>query len=82
MNESKNKNSALASSSKSSKLKKDGEKPFKKLGLFMVYTKIRFQELKKEKPDLTFVEMNSFLQEEYKNLTEEQKKKWMQIAEE
>ena len=39
----------------------------------MIYTKMKYAELKASQPDLSFKELNTKLSEDYKNLTDEEK---------
>lgn len=48
----------------------------------MIFTKMRYGNLKKENPDLSFKELNQKMSEEYKNLTSEERAKWINIADE
>ena len=48
----------------------------------MVFTKMRYGILKKDHPDLSFKELNQKMAEEYKNLSEEERAKWIKIADE
>lgn len=48
----------------------------------MIFTKMRYQEMKEKYPDLSFKEVNQKMNEEYKALSEEERAKWMKLTDE
>jgi hypothetical protein len=48
----------------------------------MIFTKMRYHEMKEKYPDLSFKEVNQKMSEEYKALSEEERAKWMKLTEE
>ena len=48
----------------------------------MIYTKMRYSDLKSEKPEAPFKQLNEQITDEYKNLNPQDREKWQKIAEE
>ena len=64
------------------KKKKDSNAPKRALSPFLFYTLDRRPELKKEKPELSHKEMLSEMGVEWNNMKEQDKKKYIQKADE
>ena len=72
----------MAKKKKEKKEKKDKNAPKRAISAFFFYQKERREPLKKEKPNLSNKELISTMSNEWNNMSENDKKKYVSLAEE